>query len=106
MTDDEPKMVRYKRKPLTEEQIARLKAVADLPDDQIDFSDIPEADESFFENAVRGLYYRPVKQQLTLRLDARIIDWFKRRTAGGKGYQTDINQALREYIAAHDKKAG
>jgi uncharacterized protein (DUF4415 family) len=106
MSDNEPRIVSYKRKPLTKAQIARLKALADLPDEEIDFSDIPEAGDEFFDNAVRGLFYRPVKQQLTLRLDANIVDWFKRRAEKGKGYQTDINRALREYIENHEKKAG
>ncbi len=96
--------VRYKRQPLSEAQVARLKAVADLPDDKIDFSDIPDSDEGYTGEYVRGLHFRPVKQQITLRLDANILDWFKRRTP--KGYQTDINQALQDYIRSHDKKAG
>jgi uncharacterized protein (DUF4415 family) len=106
MSQSEPKIVRYKRRPLTAEQVGRLKAVADLPDDQIDFSDIPEAPDSFFENAERGMMYRLLKQQTTLRLDADILDWFKRHAKDGKGYQTDINKALREYIAGKTKKAG
>lgn len=101
MTAETPKIVRYKRKPLTEEQIARLNAVADLPDDQIDFSDIPEADDTFFENAVRGMF-APTKQQITLRLDSGTIAWFKHKKP--KGYQTEINRVLREYILeAHSK---
>jgi len=44
------------------------------------------------------LFYRPVKQQLTLRLDADIIAWFKAEVLGGEGYQTSINAALREYV--------
>ena len=42
--------------------------------------------------------YRPVKQQITLRLDADIIAWFKAHALGGRGYQTDINGALREHV--------
>ena len=95
MTAETPKIVRYKRKPLTEEQIARLDAVADMPDDKIDFSDIPEADDTFFDNAVRGMF-APIKQQITLRLDSGTIAWFKRKKP--KGYQTEINRVLREYI--------
>ena len=110
MRDNEGKMVRYQRKPLTDEQTARLEAVADLPDDQIDFSDIPEADDVFFANAVRGRFHRPIKQQLTLRLDADVVDWFKRRSQNGKGYQTDINRVLLDYVTAQRtdarKKAG
>jgi uncharacterized protein (DUF4415 family) len=97
-------IVRYKPKPLTPEQIARLEKAADLPDEKIDFSDIPDNDEGYDGNYVRGMFYRPVKRQVTLRIDANILDWFKQRTP--KGYQTDINRVLSEYVAAHDKKAG
>lgn len=106
MTARTPKIVRYVPKPLTEEQIAELKALADRPDDEIDFSDIPEAGDEFFANAKRGTMYRAMKHQVTLRLDGDVIDWFKRQAPDGKGYQTDINRALREYVAAQTKKAG
>jgi uncharacterized protein (DUF4415 family) len=39
--------------------------------------------------------YRPVKKKITIRLDADVIDWFKRHSSH---YQTAINKALREYI--------
>ncbi len=106
MSNQEPKIVRYTRKPLTEEQIARIDALADLPDDQIDFSDIPATTEEDWVGAERGRFYRLTKHQVTLRLDADILDWFKREAPGGKGYQTGINRALREYIATRSKKAG
>ena len=51
----------------------------------------------------RGAFFRPVKQQITLRLDADLIDWFKRHPKPDKGYQTTINQALREYVVQHDR---
>ena len=38
------------------------------------------------------------KQQVTLRLDADVLDFFKET---GKRYQSRINAALREYMAAH-----
>jgi uncharacterized protein (DUF4415 family) len=83
---------------LTPELLAESKRIAAMPDEDIDFSDIPEADEKFWQNAVRGRFYRPVKEQLTLRLDADIIHWFKSRAEGGKGYQTAINAALRKVV--------
>jgi uncharacterized protein (DUF4415 family) len=46
----------------------------------------------------RGVFYRPVKQQITLRLDADLIDWFKTNPVKDEGYQTSINRALREYV--------
>lgn len=106
MSETEEKIVRYVRKPLTPEQIEELKALADLPDSEIDFSDIPPLTDTFFENAVQGMMYRRLhKKQTTLRLDADILDWFKRHAKDGKGYQTDINKALRAYVVAQEKKA-
>ena len=86
---------------LTLEQRAELDALAALPDEQIDTSDAPEVRD--WSGAQRGMFYRPVKQQVTLRLDADIVDWFKRKsqTSGGEGYQTSMNRALREYVAQH-----
>ncbi|MBM3602232.1 MAG: BrnA antitoxin family protein, partial [Alphaproteobacteria bacterium] len=46
----------------------------------------------------RGMFYRPVKKQITLRLDADLIDWFKKLHPEGKGYQTSINRVLREHV--------
>lgn len=63
---------------------------------------IPEATGDW-SNARRGVFYRPIKQQITLRLDADLIDWFKTHAVQGEGYQTSINRALREYVAQrHD----
>ena len=82
---------------LSEEQRAELAALEALPDDQIDTTDIPEVLD--WSNAKRGAYYRPLKQQITLRLDSDIVAWFKSQTEGGKGYQTAINRVLREHLA-------
>jgi uncharacterized protein (DUF4415 family) len=84
---------------LTPAQQAELEALAALPDDQIDTRDIPEVRD--WSGARRGLFFRPIKQQLTLRIDADVIAWFKNHTPQGHGYQTSINRALREYVAQH-----
>jgi uncharacterized protein (DUF4415 family) len=83
---------------LTTKQRAELDALADLPDNQIDTTDIPEAQD--WTGAKRGLFYRPVKKQLTLRIDADVVAWFKER-AKGQGYQTQINTALRDHMRRH-----
>jgi uncharacterized protein (DUF4415 family) len=83
-------------KQLKRGQVAELKSLADLPDNAIDTSDAPEMLD--WSGAKRGLFYRPVKQQLTLRLDADVVAWFKRHTMADEGYQTRINRALREYV--------
>ncbi len=76
-----------------QEQIRALEA---MPEDQIDTADIPEILD--WSDARRGVFYRPVKQQITLRIDADIIAWFKAQAHEGRGYQTDINGALREHV--------
>ena len=87
---------------LTEKQRATLKALEELPDDRIDTTDIPEVLD--WSNARRGVFYRPVKQQITLRLDADVIAWFRARAQGGRGYQTDINRALRQHVERCEKE--
>ena len=78
---------------LTAHQRRRLKKLARRPDHKIDTSDIPELTEKFWRNAVRNPFYRPLKQQLTLRLDADIIAWLRLQ---GRGYQTRANALLRD----------
>jgi uncharacterized protein (DUF4415 family) len=85
-------MKKVTSKPLSRAKKAELKTLRALPDEAIDTGDIPEIRD--WSGAKRGLFYRPVKQQLTLRLDADVIAWFKRT---GRGYQSRINAALREY---------
>ena len=68
-----------------------------MPDEEIDLSDIPETTD--WSKAIVGKYYRPVKKQVTIRLDADMLKWFKAR--GGK-YQTHINQVLRRYMESHN----
>ena len=92
--------------PLTEEVKAELAALANIRDEDIDFSDIPPLTEDFWKNGIRNPYYaRALKEQLTIRLDADILDWFKRHAKDGKGYQTDINKALRAYVVAQERRA-
>ena len=81
---------------LTPSQRAELEALAAMPEERIDTSDIPEVRD--WTGARRGMFFRPVKKQLTLRLDADLIDWFRRQEPNGEGYQTRINHALREYV--------
>jgi uncharacterized protein (DUF4415 family) len=76
-----------------------------LPDDTIDTSDIPETGPDDWRSVEVGRFYRPTKQQLTIRLDSNVVDWFKRHAEGGKGYQTAINQALRDHVEAARKKS-
>lgn len=61
-----------------------------MKDADIDYSDIPPLDNSFYTRATEA--WPPAKQQLTIRLDADVLLWLK---ANGRGYQTRINRILR-----------
>ncbi|MDD2704026.1 MAG: BrnA antitoxin family protein [Acidocella sp.] len=78
--------------PLTKAQRDNLARLATLPDDQIDTSDIPELTDEQLKHAVRGRFYRPIKRQITARVDADVVEWLKSQ---GKGYQSRINAILR-----------
>ena len=87
--------------PLTKRQEADLAALANFPDAEIDFSDIPSA-ATAAGAAVRGRFYKPVKRQITVRVDADVLDWLK---AQGAGYQARMNAVLRrEMLAARQAK--
>lgn len=104
MPKKKSKTVRLKRtpgEPLTANQKLELAYLAALPDDQIDTSDIPELPSGAWKNAARGLFYRPVKQAVSLRLDSDIVAWLKKP---GRGYQTRANRILREQMLAETKK--
>lgn len=87
---------------LTELQKADLERLRNQPEDQINTKDIPEILD--WSGAVRGMFYRPVKQQITLRLDADVVAWFKEHAGeNGRGYQTDMNRALREHVVRTER---
>ncbi len=85
---------------LTKKQAKEVRALKRMKDEEIDFSDIPEKTD--WSNAVVGKFYRPMKQSLTIRVDADVLAWIK---GGGKGYQTRINGYLREAMNRSKKQA-
>ena len=91
--------------PLSDAQQEELAKLAAMRDDDIDFSDIPPLTEKFWANAERGRFYRPIKKQVTVRLDADILEWFKTQQGGKRGYQTAINAALRKLVDEELRKA-
>lgn len=67
-----------------------------LKDKDIDYSDSPALDDSFFERATIELP-KP-KDSITLRVDHNVLEWFKQQ---GRGYQTKMNAVLSAYVRAH-----
>jgi uncharacterized protein (DUF4415 family) len=97
------KMVRISQKdikPLTAVEIAHLERMAARPDSEIDLTDMPEWTETDFKSAIRGKYYRPIKRQITARVDADVLEWLKSQ---GRGYQSRINAILRREMLQSPK---
>jgi uncharacterized protein (DUF4415 family) len=76
-----------------------LARVDRIKDAEIDYSDIPPLDKSFFTKATQA--WLPAKQQLTIRLDADVLAWLK---ANGRGYQTRINRILRSAMESQPRR--
>jgi uncharacterized protein (DUF4415 family) len=105
MSDESTGMVTFRYDPqnppaLTEEEAAAWERVKSMRDEDIDLSDIPERLTGWRRAAmpVRDLVPEENKQQVTLRLDADVLGFFK---STGRRYQSRINAALREYMLAH-----
>lgn len=71
-----------------------------MTDDEIDLSDSPELDESFFANATLRMPLQ--KKAVSLRIDPDILKWYKGQ---GSGYQTRMNAVLRMYMQAKTRTA-
>ena len=94
-------IVRY-----TADEITEMRARGE---DKTDLKRLPSPDDTELETAIEGddegqfdwsnaqMGFPRPKQQLTLRLDQDVIDWFK---GTGKGYQTRMNAVLRRYVSA------
>ena len=76
---------RYDRELTLEELAAR-------PESEIDYSDIPPLDETFWKNA--RVVYPATTKSVTLRMKQSVLEAFK---AQGKGYQTRMNAVLESY---------
>jgi uncharacterized protein (DUF4415 family) len=81
---------------LTEERKRELTELAKRPDSEIDLSEMPELTEKFWQNAVRNPFYKPVKKQVTVRIDADILAWLRQQ--GSEGYQSRLNATLRKVM--------
>ena len=80
-----------------------LAALVGKPDDDIDFTDIPATVPEDWEGAIRARFYKPVKKQLTVRIDADIIEWLK--NDGAAGYQKRLNAILRNAMMSTGSRA-
>jgi uncharacterized protein (DUF4415 family) len=85
-----------KKRTTTKRSETDWKRVDALKDKEVNMSEIPEVSPEMFARGIirRGLKPVSRKQQLTIRVDNDVLDWYKRQ---GRGYQTKINSLLRAY---------
>ena len=84
---------RYDR-PLTSAELANIK------DEDIDFSDIPELDEEFWANAV---VVHPSTRSVTLDVKEFVIKAF---AAEGSDVERRMSRVLESYVRSKQKAAG
>lgn len=90
-------IVRYKKSMKDETDWTRINA---MTDEDIDCSDNPATDETFWATA--KLVMPEPKVSLGVRFDRNVVDWFKKQ---GPGYQTRMNAVLKTYIQAQESRA-
>jgi predicted DNA binding CopG/RHH family protein len=94
--------IRKRKLPKTEAE--QLQKLAEMPDELIDTSDIP--DFAGFAGGVRGRFYRPVTQSVTIRLNAPDVDVARRLSRlKGMPYQTYIKGLLHEALVREARLA-
>ena len=80
-------------------------ALEAMQDEDIDLSDIPEVSAEQMTQAALRVGGQPIskgkKIRVNIYLDADVVEYFKAQ-AGGRGYQTLINETLKESIRARD----
>jgi uncharacterized protein (DUF4415 family) len=78
---------------LTKEDFKRMRPASEV---------VPEIVKAYKEGRlkVRGSQKAPTKVQTTLRLSRDVVDFFR---ATGRGWQTKLDKALKEYVRMHSR---
>lgn len=77
----------------------RMEKIEAIEDEQIDYTDIPELDEGFWNRA--ALHMPEPNKGVYIRLDPDVLAWLK---SNGKGYETRLNATLRA-LMKRDRQA-
>jgi uncharacterized protein (DUF4415 family) len=79
-------------KPMNRRQTAAMGRLKTTADTDIDYSDIPALTDDQIDEMVRGKFYRPPKELVSVRLEPEVLQWLR---DFGPGYLTRINDILR-----------
>ncbi len=80
------------------ERALQPQEIAQIRDEDLDFSEIPELDEAFWKEA--ELVEPDRTEQISLRVKLSVLKWFR---SSGKGYQTRMNRVLETYVRAQQR---
>lgn len=75
-------------------------ALNEMPEKDLDLSDIPEIDFDKLGKPIVGKFYKPLKKPISIRMDADVLEWFK----SYKHYQKMINTICRSYMQKHQDR--
>ena len=75
----------------------QLKILGLMQDSDINYSDAPATNTTFWEDATLNI--PPVKVPITLRIDPKVLAWYKQQVP--RGYQTLMNTVLTKYMTEH-----
>ena len=89
---------------LTDSQRKDIEAIKNLPDEAIDTFDAPEVLD--WSKAKRGVLYRPVKKEITLKLDTYVIEWLELTHSDSEKRNEAINKVLMDHIKDCEFPAG
>jgi uncharacterized protein (DUF4415 family) len=103
MSKNSTGLVTFRREPgkpvvLTPEEKKLWEQMKNMREEDIDLSDIPDQGSKTGWRRISDLVPEQNKQQVTLRLDADLLAFFK---STGRRYQSRINAVLREYMNAN-----
>jgi len=81
---------------------SRTRELYEKRDRSVDHSDVPQLPPARWAKGVVGTYYRPLKSQISFRIDNDILAWLKSK---GQGHLSRINAILRERMESERHSA-
>jgi uncharacterized protein (DUF4415 family) len=72
---------------------SRTRELYEKRDRSLDHADVPQLPPAQWAQGMIGKYYRPLKSQISFRIDNDILAWLKSK---GQGHLSRINAILRE----------